>query len=102
MSLNNHFFISTYSTVYNGCLVRNNVEITSRVHSNVKYGQQSLIAGISVLNHCLSWSNFVDTHYPTPDSGLAAHYYYTTTSAAESNWCYSLLWPTDSNSHLHL
>jgi len=44
-----------------------NVVLTSRVHSSVKYSQQSQSVvsyngGISVLNHCLSWSKFVNTH----------------------------------------
>jgi len=55
--------------LYNGCLPWYNVVLTSRVHSNVKYGQQSTVTtevscngGICVLNHCLSWSKFVNTH----------------------------------------
>jgi len=45
------------------------VVLTSLVHSSVKYSQLSTVTaadscdgGISVLNHCLSWSKFVNTH----------------------------------------
>ena len=55
--------------LYNGCLPWCNVVLTSRVHSSVKYSQASTVTaavscdgGISVLNHCLSWSKFVNTH----------------------------------------
>jgi len=54
---------------YNGCLPWYNVVLTSRVHSSVKYSQQSTVTAgdscdrrISVLNHCLSWSKFGNTH----------------------------------------
>ena len=55
--------------LYHRCLLLYNVVLTSRVHSSVKYSQQSTVTaadscdgGISVLNHCLSWSKFVNTH----------------------------------------
>jgi len=59
--------------LYNGCLAWCNVLITSQVHSSVKsqfpkvrqtkYTAADLCdGGISVLNHCLSWSKFVNTH----------------------------------------
>ena len=55
--------------LYNGCLPLYNVVLTSRVHSSMKYSQQSTVtaadscnSGISVINHCLSWSKFVNTH----------------------------------------
>jgi len=45
------------------------VVLTSQVHSSVKYSQQPTLTvvvscdgGISVLNHSLSWSKFVNTH----------------------------------------
>jgi len=66
----NSFHHSTHSTyLYNGCLLWYHVVLTSRVHSSVKYSQASTVtavdsfnSGISVLNHCLSWSKFVNTH----------------------------------------
>jgi len=55
--------------LYNGCLPWYNVVLTSRVHSSVEYSQQSTVTsadscdgGKSVLNHCLRWSKFVNTH----------------------------------------
>ena len=55
--------------LYNGCLRWYNVVLTSRVNSSVKYSQASTVTavhscdvGISVLNHCLSSSRFVNTH----------------------------------------
>jgi len=59
--------------LYNGCLAWYNVLITSRVHSSVKSqfpkvrqtkytAADSCDGGRSVLNHCLSWSKFVNTH----------------------------------------
>ena len=60
--------------LYNGCLAWYNVVITSRVHSSMKSqfrkvrqflkytAAVSCDDGISVLNHCLSWSKFVSTH----------------------------------------
>jgi len=55
--------------LYNGCLALYNVVLTSRIHSSVKCSQASTLTaavlcdgGISVLNHCLSWSKFVNTH----------------------------------------
>jgi len=57
-------------TVY-GCLAWYNVLITSCVHSSLKsqfpkvwQPADSCDGGISVLNHCLSRSNFVNTHLP--------------------------------------
>jgi len=62
--------------LYNEWLAWYNVLITSRVHSSVKSQFQkvrqtkytaadSCDGGISVLNHCLSWSKFVNTHLHT-------------------------------------
>jgi len=69
------------ASLYSGYLAWYNVVITSRVHSSVKkYSQRSrhwlLTAwvdpwvtaavscdgGMNVLNHCMSWSKFVNTH----------------------------------------
>jgi len=56
--------------LYNGCLALYNVVLTSRVYSSVKYSQTLTVTaavscdgGISVLNHCLTWSKFVNTHF---------------------------------------
>ena len=57
--------------LYNGCLAWYNVLMTSPVHIAVPEGvinkllyiaADSCDGGISVLNHCLSWSKFVNTH----------------------------------------
>jgi len=55
--------------LYNGCMALYNVVLTSQIHSSVKYSQASTVTaavscdgGISVLNHCLSWSKFVNTY----------------------------------------
>ena len=51
--------------LYNECLPWYNVVLTSRAHSSVKYSQQSTFTRATVeslLNHCLSWSKFVNTH----------------------------------------
>jgi len=57
------------ANLYNGCLAWYNVVLTSRVDWSVKYSQQSIVTaavscdgGISVSNHCLLWSKFVNTH----------------------------------------
>jgi len=59
--------------LYNGCLLWYNMVITSQVHSSESTVHSHSCDGrISMLNPCLSWSNFVNTHvtYPTPVSGL--------------------------------
>jgi len=67
MALFHHLTRTAY--LFNLCLPWYNVVLTLRVHSTVKYNQQSTVTaavscdgGISVLNHCLSWSKFVNTH----------------------------------------
>ena len=69
--------------LYNGCLPWYNVVLTSRVHSSVKYSQQSTVTdvdgGISVLNHCLSGSKFVNTHLSHSSQWFNIH-------LGQSNW----------------
>jgi len=55
--------------LYSKCLAWYNVVLTSRLHSSVKYRRQWTVTAavscdgvISVLNHCLSWAKFVNTH----------------------------------------
>ena len=49
--------------IYYGCLAWYNVVLTSRVHSGVKCTVAVLCdGGISVLNHCLLWSKFINAH----------------------------------------
>ena len=61
------FTLTAY--LYNRCLAWYNAVITSRVDLSMKYSQQLTVTavdscncGISVLNHCLSWWKFVNTH----------------------------------------
>jgi len=61
--------------LYNGCLAWYNVVLTSRVHSNVKYSQQSMLRTRATVEQvcwttaCFGRSSLTLT-YPTPDSGL--------------------------------
>jgi len=94
----------SHSYRYNGCLALYNVLITSGVHSSVKSQfpkvrqirytvEDSCDGGISVLNHCLSWSKFVNTHLS--HSGLTSNFVILV-------WCSETTTITHSNSNSHV
>jgi len=73
--------------LYNGCLEWYNVLVTSWVHSSMKlefpkvqrtkYTAADWRDGrISVLNHCLSWSKFVNTHLSHSRQWFNIHVYF--------------------------
>ena len=79
--------------LYNGCLPLYSIVLTSRVHSSVKYSQQSTFTaadscdgGISVLNHCLSWSKFVNTHLYHSSQWFNIHLYSAACSSTLGSW----------------
>ena len=74
------------SYLYNWCLAWYNVLITSRVHSSVKSqfpkvrqtkytAADSFDGGISVLNHYLSWSKFINTQLSHSRQWFNVHVY---------------------------
>jgi len=92
---------SVTAYLYNGCLAWYNVLITSRVHSSVKsqfpkvrqtkYTAADLCdGGISMLNHCLPLSNFVNTYLSHSREWFNIHVLYT----RSNYWVYhSVYWP---------
>ena len=76
-----NFTNSNSKSINTGYLAWYNVVLTSRVHSSVKYSQPSTVTaadscdgGISVLNHCLSWSKSLTLTYTTTDNDLTYIY----------------------------